>query len=72
MPEFGVLLPGQAQRLFMHARPGDKPLSADFALEGHGLSARLRTNDRGWGEVRWNLPPEVGATRSIRPAVRCT
>jgi Alpha-2-macroglobulin family len=61
LPEFGVLLPGQPQRLFLHATLGDKPLAAEFVLTGHGLSARVRTNPRGWGEVVWNLPAEVGA-----------
>ena len=61
LPEFGVLLPGQAQRLFLHATLDGKPIAAEFALTGHGLAARARTNPRGWGEVVWNLPPEVGA-----------
>jgi hypothetical protein len=61
LPEFGVLLPGQPQRLFLHATSDDKPLAAEFVLTGHGLSARVRTNPRGWGEVVWNLPAEIGA-----------
>jgi hypothetical protein len=61
LPEFGVLLPGQAQRLFLHATLDNKPIAAEFALTGHGLAARARTNPRGWGEVVWNLPSEVGA-----------
>jgi hypothetical protein len=61
LPEFGVLLPGQPQRLFLHATLDDKPLAAEFVLTGHGLSARVRTNPRGWGEIVWNLPAEIGA-----------
>ena len=61
LPELGVLLPGQAQRLFVHATLDEKPIAAEFALTGHGLAARVWTNPRGWGEVVWNLPPEVGA-----------
>ena len=61
-PEFGVLLPGQAQRLFLHATLNKKPVSAEFSLEGHVLTARLHTDERGWGEALWNVPREVGAT----------
>ncbi len=60
-PELGVLLPGQPQRLFLHASLDDKPIAAEFVLTGHGLDARVRTNARGWGAVVWNLPPEIGA-----------
>ncbi len=60
-PELGVLLPGQPQRLFLHASLDEKPMAAEFALTGHGLDARVRTDARGWGQVVWNLPPEVGA-----------
>ena len=62
IPEFGALLPGQPQRLFVHATFGGAALSADLALEGHGLSARVHTNERGWGEAAWRVPREIGAT----------
>jgi hypothetical protein len=61
LPEFGALPPGQLQRLFVHATLDAKPMAAEFALTGHGLDARVRTNARGWGEVVWNLPPDLGA-----------
>ena len=72
LPEFGALLPGQAQRLFVHATFGGAALAAaDLALEGHGLSARVRTNERGWGEVSWRVPREIGATVPARVPGAC-
>ena len=63
LPEFGALLPGQPQRLFVHATFGGAALAAvDLALEGHGLSAHVHTNERGWGEATWRVPREIGAT----------
>ncbi len=61
IPELGALLPGQPQRLFVHATFAGAALAAELGLEGHGLSARVRTNDRGWGEVLWRVPREIGA-----------
>lgn len=60
-PEFGVLVPGLPQRLFLHTSLDGKPIAAELALEGHGLRTRVRTNQRGWGEVAWHLPVEIGA-----------
>ncbi|HET6147256.1 MAG TPA: alpha-2-macroglobulin family protein [Polyangia bacterium] len=60
--EHGALVPGQPQHLFLHAAQGEQPIGGEFALEGHGLAARLRTNARGWGETLWNVPREIGAT----------
>ena len=62
IPEYGVLMPGLAQRLFVHASDGTRPIAAEFAIEGHGLAARIKTNRRGWGEAVWNVPSDVGAT----------
>ncbi len=62
IPEFGALLPGQPQRLFVHATFAGAGLAVELALEGHGLSARVRTNERGWGETLWRVPREIGAT----------
>src|SRR5581483_11367392 len=72
LPEFGALLPGQLQRLFVHATFGGTALAAtDLALEGHGLSARVHTNERGWGEVAWRVPREIGATVPARVEGAC-
>ncbi|HEX7596968.1 MAG TPA: hypothetical protein VF518_02070, partial [Polyangia bacterium] len=71
LPEFGVLLPGQSQRLFLHATLAEKPLTAEFVLEGHGLAAHLKTNERGWGETVWNLPREVGANFPDKTQIGC-
>ncbi len=72
LPEFGALLPGQAQRLFVHATFGGVALAAaDLSLEGHGLSARVHTNERGWGEVTWRVPREIGATVPVRVEGAC-
>jgi hypothetical protein len=71
VPEYRVLLPGQPQRLFLHAALGDQPITTELALEGHGLAARLRTNERGWGEVLWNVPREIGATRPGEGGAGC-
>jgi hypothetical protein len=62
VPEYGALMPGVAQRLFVHATYGGRPLSTALALEGHGLATRIQTNARGWGEAIWNVPRDVGAT----------
>jgi hypothetical protein len=61
VPEWGALIPGRSQRLFFHATDGEKALAGTFALEGHGLAARVRTNARGWGEAAWSVPRDVGA-----------
>lgn len=71
IPEFGALLPGQPQRLFVHATFAGAALAAEFALEGHGLSARVHTNERGWGEVLWHVPREIGATIPSRLEAAC-
>jgi hypothetical protein len=71
VPEFGVLLPGQAQRLFLHALLDKKPVSAEFGLEGHALTARVHTDERGWAEAEWNVPREVGATAPGRSQAGC-
>jgi hypothetical protein len=60
-PEFAVLVPGLAQRLFLYATLDGRPLAAEVAIGGHGLRANVRTNARGFGEVLWRLPAEVGA-----------
>ena len=70
-PELGVLLPGQAQRLFIHATLAGKPIAAEFTVEGHGLTARVRTDERGWGDVMWKVPHEVGATVSGEAHAGC-
>jgi hypothetical protein len=62
IPEYGVLMPGLTQRLFVHASDGTRPISAELAVEGHGLAARVKTNGRGWGETVWSVPQDVGAT----------
>jgi hypothetical protein len=70
-PEFGVLVPGQPERLFLHATLDEKPIAAEFALEGHGLHAQVRTDVRGWGETLWNLPAEIGARASEKAPTDC-
>ncbi|MEP6653507.1 MAG: alpha-2-macroglobulin family protein [Myxococcales bacterium] len=62
IPEYGVLMPGLTQRLFVHATFGERPLATKLAIEGHGLAARLETNARGWGEAVWSVPRDVGAS----------
>jgi hypothetical protein len=62
IPEYGVLMPGLTQRLFVHATFGERPLATKLAIEGHGLAARLETNARGWGAVVWSVPRDVGAS----------
>jgi hypothetical protein len=50
-PEFGVLVPGQSQRLFFRATLDGKPLATEFFVAGHGLHGNVRTNARGFGEL---------------------
>jgi hypothetical protein len=61
IPEYGIVMPGLTQRLFVHATFGERPLATKLAIEGHGLAARLETNARGWGDVVWSVPRDVGA-----------
>jgi hypothetical protein len=71
IPEYGVLLPGHAQRLFVHAHLGDAPISCALIVEGHGLAARLQTDRRGWGELLWNVPLDAGATVPATASTDC-
>ena len=71
IPEFGALLPGQPQRLFVHATFAGAALAAALGLEAHGLSVRVRTNERGWGEALWRVPREIGATVPARIESAC-
>lgn len=69
VPEWGDVIPGVEQRLFVRVKDGwDKPAAdADLKVDGDGLSATVRTDPRGLAEVRWKAPKDVGAARQIGP-----
>jgi hypothetical protein len=70
-PELGALLPGQTQRLFVHASLDRKPIQATLALDGHGLKGKVETNARGWAAIEWKVPSEIGAHVPDRAGSDC-
>lgn len=66
--EDGALVPGIAQRVQLSVHDGwDKPVESEFHVVGDGLDATVRTDARGAGEVTWDVPVDVGASRDIGP-----
>jgi hypothetical protein len=68
MPESGHIVPGIAQRIFVRILDGKGDgIAAPFRITGDGLAASFKTDAKGEGEVTWNVPAGVGATRSVGP-----
>jgi hypothetical protein len=62
-----VLVPGLAQRAYLHVDDGEHGVAGDFEVSGDGLRARATTDARGDAEVTWTAPPDVGAARQTGP-----
>ena len=63
------LLPGVTSNLVLtadddHANPVQ---NAEFRIEGDGLEATVKTNERGEAVVAWSVPRGVGTTRQVEP-----
>jgi hypothetical protein len=59
--ESGVLIPGFEQRLVLTANDSGDPVVDEFAVEGDGLSVRVKTDGQGRGEFAWRPPKGAGA-----------
>ncbi len=67
-PEDGVLVPGIAQTLFVRVLDDKgRGVAGELLVEGDGLHEKLVTDEHGEGELRWNVPKEVGARRDVGP-----
>lgn len=65
--ETGALVPGVAQRAFLHVDDGEQDVAGDFAVEGDGLKTTVATDAHGDAEVTWAVPDEIGAAREKGP-----
>jgi hypothetical protein len=67
-PEAGALVPGIAQALFVTVLDEKgKGVAGEIMVEGDGLHEKLVTDEHGEGELRWNVPKEIGARRDVGP-----
>ena len=67
VPEAHALVPGVAQKLYLHVDDGDHGVGGAFALAGDGLAAQVTTDAHGDAEVAWTIPKDVGAARNKGP-----
>jgi hypothetical protein len=68
IPEASALVPGIEQRLLFRVRDGkSNPVKATFTLTADGLQQDVTTDAFGEAEIRWNVPPEIGAHHKIGP-----
>ena len=65
--EGSVLVPGLAQRAFLHVDDGEHGVAGEFEVTADGLRARATTDARGDAEVTWTVPADVGAARQTGP-----
>lgn len=67
VPEAHALVPGIAQKLYLHVDDGDHGVGGAFALAGDGLAAQVTTDAHGDAEVAWTIPDDIGAARKQGP-----
>ena len=67
-PEASSIVPGLSQRMLFRVRDArGTGVAATFIANGDGLRATFTTDASGEGEIVWNVPRGVGATRSVGP-----
>lgn len=67
-PEAGAVVPGLTQRVGLRVRDGrGEGVAGRFKVTGDGLAASVTTDADGEGEITWDAPSGVGATRSVGP-----
>ncbi|MBX3219239.1 MAG: hypothetical protein KF795_01895 [Labilithrix sp.] len=68
LPEAGTIVPGLSQRVRLRVLDGHGDgVAATFKVTGDGLSTSVTTDANGEGELTWDAPSGVGATRNVGP-----